>query len=122
MSGLGLGLGTSRKSCQQAVSLLASELRPVACICTKFSLLLSIIAEIMDRNRSTKSQVGKLHSMFVEQRRRKQGFLVVLYLDIKNAFNAVNHRAIFYVLEAKGFPETAITLFQRMYTGSVLVM
>ena len=28
----------------------------------------------------------------------------MLYLDRKNAFNAVNHRAIFQVLEAFGFP------------------
>ena len=28
----------------------------------------------------------------------------MLYLDIKNACNAVNHRAIFRVLEAYGFP------------------
>jgi hypothetical protein len=74
------------------------------------------------RNRSTKRQLGKLHSMFAEQRRRKQGLSVVLYLDIKNAFNAVNHRAIFYVFEVKGFPEADITLFRRMYTGSFLVM
>ena len=116
-----------------------SEFRPVACICTKFSLLLSIVAERMDhatedygliddtkegfrRNRSTKRQLGKLHSIFAEQRRRKQGISVVLYLDIKNAFNAVNHRTIFYVFEAKGFPEADITLFRRMYTGSFLVM
>ena len=120
-------------------ALLMSEFRPVACICTKFSLLLSIVAERMDhatedygliddtqegfrRNRSTKRQLGKLHSMFAEQRRRKQGLSVVLYLDIKNAFNAVNHRAIFYVFEVKGFPEADITLFRRMYTGSFLVM
>ena len=34
----------------------------------------------------------------------------------------MNHRAIFYILEAKGFPEEDIALFQRMYTGSFLVM
>ncbi len=27
---------------------------------------------------------------------------VIMYLNIKNAFNAINHRAIFHVLEAKG--------------------
>ena len=47
---------------------------------------------------------------------------IVLYLDIKNGFNAVNHRAIFYILDAKGFLEEDITMFQRMYTGSFLIM
>ncbi len=46
----------------------------------------------------------------------------VLYLDIKNAFNAVNHRAIFYILDAKGFPKEDIKLFRLMYRGSFLVM
>jgi hypothetical protein len=120
-------------------ALLMSEFRPIACICTKFCLLLSIIAARLDqvtedygliddtqegfrRNRSTKRQLGKLHSILAEQRCRKQSLSVILYLDIKNAFNAVNHRAIFSVLEAKGFPEADIALFRRMYTGSFLVM
>ena len=60
--------------------------------------------------------------MFAEQRRRKQGLSVVLYLDIKNAFNAVNHRAVYHILEAKGFPAADITLFRRLYTGAFLVM
>ena len=74
------------------------------------------------RHRSTKRQLGKLHSILAEQRRRKESISVILYLDIKNAFNAINHRAIFYVLEAKGFPSEDIALFKRMYTGSFLVM
>ena len=114
---------------------LMSEFRPVACICTKFSLLLSIVTERLDcatedygllddtqegfrRNRNTKRQLGrKLRSMLAEQCRRKQSLSVVLYLDIRNAFNAVNHRAIFYILEAKGFPQEDIqvALFRRMY-------
>jgi hypothetical protein len=116
-----------------------TEFRPVTCICTKYYLLLSIVAErtshagedwgLLDnaqegfrRNRCTKRQLGKLHSMFAEQRRRKQGLSVVLYLDIKNAFNAVNHRAVYHVLEAQGFPAADITVFRRLYTGSCLVM
>jgi hypothetical protein len=74
------------------------------------------------RHRSTKRQLGKLHSILAEQWRRKDSISVILYLDIKNAFNAINHRAIFYVLEAKGFPSEDIALFKRMYIGSFLVM
>jgi hypothetical protein len=120
-----------------------SEFRPVACIGTKFSLLLSIVAERMDRaaedygllddaqegfprNRSPKRQLGKLRWLLAEQRRRMQSLSAVLYLDIKNAFYAVNRRAVFFVLKAKarpkGFPEADIILFQRMYTGSFFVM
>ena len=47
---------------------------------------------------------------------------MILYLDIKNAFNAVNHRAVFYILEAKGFPEEDLALFRRMYNSTFLVM
>ncbi len=57
-----------------------------------------------------------------EQRRRKASLSVILYLDIKNAFNAVNHRSAFYILEAKGFPEEDLALFRRMYNGTFLVM
>ena len=115
------------------------EFRPVACICTKFSLLLKIIDERLDhttedyeliddaqegfrRGRSTQRQLGKLHSILAQQRRNRTSLSVLLYLDIINAFNAVNHEEAFHILKAKGFPEADITLFRRMYTGSFLVM
>ena len=56
------------------------------------------------------------------QCQRKQGFSVVLYLDMKNEVDTMNHRAIFYAQDAKGFPEPGISLFLRMYTGSFLVV
>ncbi len=77
----------------------------MACICTKFSVLLAIVdkrldhatedhglvdddtQEVFRRHRSTKRQLGKLHSILAEQRRRKDSISVILYLDIKNAFN-----------------------------------
>ena len=40
---------------------------------------------------------------------------VLLYWDIKNAFNAVNHGVIFIVLEAKGFPAADIDLISGLY-------
>jgi hypothetical protein len=46
----------------------------------------------------------------------------MLYLDIKNAFNAVNQRAIFYVFEAYCFPEKDLDLIQRMYSKSFLTI
>ncbi len=120
-------------------ALLMSDFRPIGCICTKYSLLLSIVDQRLNhvtedyglvddthegfrRHRSTNRQLGKLHSILAEQRRRKDSISVILYLDIKNAFNVINHRAIFYVLEAKGFPSEDIVLFKRMYTGSFVVM
>ncbi len=118
-----------------------NSLWPIGCICTKYSLLLSIVDQrlnhiaedygLMDdtqegfrRHRSTKRQLGKLlvHSILAEQLRRKDSISVILYLDIKNAFNMINHRAFFHALEAKGFPPEDIALFKRMYTGSFLVM
>jgi hypothetical protein len=124
---------------KQLSALQMPEFRPVACLCTKYVLFLSIVDERMDhttedyqlnddtqegfrRDRSTKRQLGKLTSILAEQRRKQEGVSVVLYLDIKNAFNAVNHRAILFILEANGFPVEDINLFRRMYTGSFLVM
>ena len=57
-----------------------------------------------------------------QQRRSMTSLSVLLYLDIINAFNAVNHEAVFHILKAKGFLEADITLFQRMYSGSFLVI
>jgi hypothetical protein len=116
-----------------------SDFRPIGCICTKYSLLLSIVDQRLNhvtedyglvddtqegfrRHKSTKCQLEKLHSILAEQLRRKDSVSVILYLDIKNAFNAINHIAIFHVLEAKGFPSEEIALFKKMYTGSFLVM
>ena len=55
------------------------------------------------RFRSTKRQfrqLSKVNCILVKQRRRKTGLSVLLYLDIKNAFNVANYRAIFIVLKA----------------------
>jgi len=120
-------------------ALLMTEFRPVACICAKYSILLKVLDERLDqvaeeyelyddaqegfrRCRSTKRQLCKLNCMLADQRLRRKTQSVLLFLDIKNAFNAVNHRAVFYILEASGFPEADVALFRRMYTGSFLVM
>ncbi len=36
--------------------------------------------------------------------------------------NAVNHRAVFFIMEAKGFLEEDLTLIRRMYNSTSLVM
>ena len=120
-------------------ALLVTDYRPLALLCSKFSLYLKIMDVNLDhatedyglldeaqeafrRGRSTKRQLSKLHSILHHQRRRKASLSVILYLDIKNAFNAVNHRAIFYILDACGFHEADVALFRRLYGGSSLVM
>ena len=52
------------------------------------------------RHPGAKRQLAKIHGKLADQRRRKAVLAVMLDLDIKNAFNAVNNRAIFAVLEA----------------------
>ena len=84
--------------------------------------LINDMQEGFRRNRSTKRQLGIKHSIFSEQHRRKEGLSAVLYSDIKNAFNVVNRKDTFYVLEAKGFQEADVTLFRRIYTGSFLLI
>jgi hypothetical protein len=72
-------------------------------------------------NRSTKRQVTKLQSL-LERARRRRTISVMLYLDIKNAFNAINHRAMLAVLRACGYPEQDVELFRRMYAGTFLMV
>jgi hypothetical protein len=43
---------------------------------------------------------------------------VVLFLDIKNAFNAVNHRAIFSLLEAYGFHKVDVDFSVECILGN----
>ena len=44
------------------------------------------------------------------------------YTMHKNAFNAMNHRAIFHVMQLCGFPADDIRLFQRLYKRTFLFM
>ena len=111
-----------------------TDRRPLANLCTKYKVATKIINKrftqaledyaILDeaqegcrRHRSAKRQLSKLQCILDEGRRCGR-VSVVLYLDLKNAFNAVNHRAIFLVLEAYGFPHPDIDLFRRLYTGT----
>ncbi len=63
-----------------------------------------------------------MHSIFNHQRQKQESLSFILYLDIKNVFNAINHRAIFSILEACGFPAADVALLLSRYTGSFLVM
>ena len=111
-----------------------TDRRPLANLCTKYKVATKIISKrftqvledyaILDEAQegcrkyiSAKRQLSKLQCILDEGRRHKR-VSVVLYLDLKNAFNAVNHRAIFLVLEAYGFPHLDIELFRRLYTGT----
>ncbi|MFM9151106.1 MAG: RNA-directed DNA polymerase, partial [Candidatus Planktophila sp.] len=115
-----------------------SEFRPVASICAKFAIFMDIInqrlarfledhglledaQEAFRKNRSTQRQLCKLQCLLAAQRRAKS-LSVMLFLDIKNAFNAMNHRAIFHVMKLCGFPADDIRLFQRLYRRTFLLM
>ena len=130
---------------KKLAALISTEFRPVASICAKYIITLDIInqrvtqteedyklqddaQEGFRRDRSTHRQLNKLGSILAEQRRNRrhrrlgQSISVIIYLDIKNAFNAMNHRSIFYMLEVYGFPKEDVDLFRRMYNGTFLVM
>ena len=49
------------------------------------------VQEGFHRSRSTKSQLSKINYILAGQRRRKIMLSVLLYWDIKNAFNVANH-------------------------------
>jgi hypothetical protein len=108
-----------------------SEFRPVASICAKFAIFMDIIntrlarlledhglledaQEAFRKDRSTQRQLCKLQCLLAAQRKAKS-LSVMLFLDIKTAFNAMNHRAIFYIMKLCGFPEDDILLFQSLY-------
>jgi len=113
-----------------------SEQRPIAGECTKFLIFTTVLTcslnrvvedyQLLDdaqegfrRHRSTRRQLSKLHGILAQQRENKSQS-VVLFLDIKNAFNAINHRAIFAILEAYGFHPDDVELFRRIYKGRFL--
>ncbi len=94
---------------KQQSALKFTEFRPVASICTKHIILLNILYrrmssfkfmerhELLDdaqeafrKGRSTQRQLPKLQN-FPEDQRNAKHPVVLLYLDIKNAFNAMNH-------------------------------
>ena len=117
-----------------AAAVAMKDRRPLANLCTKYKIATTIISKrfsraledyaILDeaqegcrRHRSTKRQLSKLQCILQEGRRDKR-VSVVLYLDFKNAFNAVNHRVIFLSLEAYGFPCSDVDLFRRLYSGT----
>ena len=123
---------------KQRSALKVTEFRPVASICTKFIILLDIVYKRMSRftelhelledaqeafrkGRNTQRQLFKLQSFLEDQRNAKHP-VVLLYLDIKNAFNAMNHRALFRIMELCGYPAADIELFRRMYKGTFLFM
>jgi hypothetical protein len=118
------------------------DYRPVAELCSELMMkdlicnarlkqaikeyqLVDDVQEGFHRNSSAKRQLARIHSILTDQRRwrgPRGGISVMLYLDIKNAFNAFNHRAIFYVFEAYGFPEKDVDLIRRMYSKSFLTI
>ena len=110
-----------------------TDQRPIASECTKYIIATTVINTRLDqvtedycliddvqegfrRNRSTRRQLTKLRTI-LEQHSKDKSQSVVLYLDIKNAFNAVNHRAVLALLEGYGFHPTDVDLFRRMYDG-----
>jgi hypothetical protein len=83
--------------------------------------LLEDAQEAFRTGRSTQRQLFKLQC-FLEDQRNARHPVVLLYLDIKNAFNAMNHRALFRIMELCGYPAADIALFQHMYKGTFLFL
>ncbi len=94
---------------KQLAALLVTKFRPIACICAKYSILLKILDVLLNHavkdkgiiddaqeaflpRRSPKRQLSKVQNILHHQRKRQQSLSVILYLDIENAFNAINHR------------------------------
>ena len=105
---------------KQQAALLVTEFRPIACICAKYSILLKILDVRLNHTiednciilhyrwctrglppRSKhQTPANKIHSILHHQRKKQESLSAILYLDIKHAFNAINHQAIFSIFEA----------------------
>jgi hypothetical protein len=57
----------------------------------------------------------KILCLLDAQRSRKYLSLILFFLDLVNAFNTMNHSAIFYILLLYGFPDEDIALLIRIY-------
>ena len=68
------------------------------------------------RGRSTIRQLYKILCLLDAQRRRKC-LSLILFLDLVNASNAMNHSAIFYILRLCGYPDEDIALLIRLYVS-----
>ena len=112
--------------------------RPIANLCVKYIIYTTVMNRRLDqatedyrliddvqegfrRNRSTRRQLIKLRTV-LEQHCRDKSQSVILYLDIKNAFNAVNHRAALTLLKAYGFHQEDVNLFRRMFEGRFIMV
>ena len=56
----------------------------------------------------------KILGLLDAQRSRKYLSLIILFLDLVNAFNAMNHSAIFYILLLYAFLDEDIALLIRV--------
>ena len=119
-------------------SIRITDYRPIGKPCSKFVVFskavdhnfrraledYKIVAEEQEgfrAHRSTKRQITKLQCL-LRRARERNTISVRLYLDIKNAFNAVNHRAMLEILRACGFPDKDVELFRRMYGNAFLMV
>jgi hypothetical protein len=127
---------------KKLAALLTTDFCPVASICSKYVVTLDIINQHftelshkwqkITNCRTTRKKVSSRSQHTPTTRQAsghscrttpyKESISVLIYLDIKNAFNAMNRRSIFYMLEIYGFPQADVDLFRGMYNGFFLVM
>ena len=84
--------------------------------------LIDYVQEGFHRHQGAKRKLSKIHCILADYRRRKAGLSVMLYLDIKNAFNAVNHGAISQVLLAFGLATEDIEVLRSLCLQSFLII
>ena len=77
--------------------------------------LLADSQEGFRRMRSTTRQAQSLHWAFEDAARQKET-LYVAYLDFENAFNSIDHEALWQWLERLGIPD--IDLLRSLYRGA----
>ena len=70
-------------------------------------------------NRSTTDHISALRLIMEKAREfRKDRHLYIAFIDLKAAFDTVDHGSLWNILKALGAPTKLITLFQQLYQGA----
>jgi len=69
------------------------------------------------RGRSTIDRIATLNMLHQTRREFSQPHWVA-YVDLKAAFDSIDHSALWQLLTSRGLPPKVISLFQALYTGT----
>ena len=70
-------------------------------------------------NKSTIDHISAMRLLMEKSREfRNKRHLYIAFIDLKAAFDSVDHESLWRVLKLIGVPQKMIHLFQQMYSGA----